>query len=114
MKGRGHQLATPTPPPRLPIGDLDPSTEAVDVLYGYRGPRWRGRGRRLAAPIPNQDEEGISYKENRKGKRGRGRRLPPIGNLDPPPRPLASSVGVDDLGGGVKAAETVISFRFSL
>ncbi|PKI65287.1 hypothetical protein CRG98_014325 [Punica granatum] len=37
-----------------PIGDLDPSTEVVGTHRGRRRSRWRGRGRRLAAPTQNQ------------------------------------------------------------
>ncbi|PKI74318.1 hypothetical protein CRG98_005294 [Punica granatum] len=36
-----------------PIGDLDHYTEGADVLCGCQRPRWRVRGRRLAAPTPS-------------------------------------------------------------
>ncbi|PKI45315.1 hypothetical protein CRG98_034276 [Punica granatum] len=122
MRGRDHQLATPTPPPRSlvssvgtsdlcggvgvadwrprpllpfrfsfrtkmekspvdsglgpPIGDPDLSTEVVRVLRGYRLPRWRGRGRRLAAQTLNLP--GTSYSESPVDS-GLG---PPIGDPD--------------------------------
>ncbi|PKI26335.1 hypothetical protein CRG98_048976, partial [Punica granatum] len=35
-----------------PIGNLDPSTKVAGAHRGHRRPRWRSRGRLLAAPNP--------------------------------------------------------------
>ncbi|PKI60236.1 hypothetical protein CRG98_019424 [Punica granatum] len=71
---------------------------------GYWRPRWRDRSRRLATSTPNQ-----------LGTLSWGRQSM---TLTPPPRLPASSVGTDDLGGGVRVVDwrprPLIPFRFSL
>ncbi|OWM86357.1 hypothetical protein CDL15_Pgr010699 [Punica granatum] len=66
-----------------PIGNPDPSTEVSGAHRGRRRPRWRGRGRRLAAPNPelNGDKSEVP---GRFGVRAANRR----------PRPSTEVAGV--------------------
>ncbi|PKI64098.1 hypothetical protein CRG98_015542 [Punica granatum] len=62
------------------ISDPDLSTEVASGLCGYQRPRWRGQGRRLAAPTPPLRSPTSSVGT---GDLGRG-----VGVTDWQPRPL--------------------------
>ncbi|PKI45700.1 hypothetical protein CRG98_034016 [Punica granatum] len=69
----------------------DPSIEVASVLRGYRRPRWRGKGRRLAAPAPNHRGFRVRMPDRFANWDGQST------SLTPPSRSPASSVGTNDL-----------------
>ncbi|PKI45736.1 hypothetical protein CRG98_033869 [Punica granatum] len=104
------------------ISNPDPSIEVASVLRGYRRPRWRGRGRRLAArksikisdlksPVSfmstgdlNGGVEVADWRPQSANRFRTSTRSPrSIGLAAPtlPTRSSASSVSTGDLGGGV-------------
>ncbi|PKI77421.1 hypothetical protein CRG98_002194 [Punica granatum] len=82
-----------------PISHPDPSTEVTSVLCRRRRPRWRDRGRRLAAPNPKSIGD-LRLVPGRFRVRSLQLAIP-----TPPPRSAMSFVGVGDLGGGVGVAD---------
>ncbi|PKI45891.1 hypothetical protein CRG98_033690 [Punica granatum] len=82
-----------------PIGDPNPFTEVVGTHAGRRRPQWRGRGRRLVAPTSNQRR---TPDRGPQSIRSWGHQS---ATPTPPLRLPTSSVGTNDLGGGVRVVD---------
>ncbi|PKI64923.1 hypothetical protein CRG98_014665 [Punica granatum] len=82
-----------------PIGDVEPSIEGTDTHRGRQRPRWRGRGRRLAARTLNLPG---TLTRGPWSIRVRGSQL---ATPNPPSRESVPTKDVGALGGGVGVAD---------